>query len=72
MLVFGAQNDGQGGVFALYGLVHDPKGRRARMLLALILAPGRLIGDGTITPAISVFSAVEGMGSRHAGLGRLA
>ena len=55
MLVLGARNDGEGGVFALYGLLHDRKDRRVRMLLwALIAGAGLLIGDGMITPAISV------------------
>ena len=62
MLVLRAQNDGEGGVFALYGLLHDRKDRRVRMLLwALIAGAGLLIGDGMITPAISVLSAVEGL-----------
>ena len=62
LLVLRAQNDGEGGVFALYGLLHDRTDRRARMLLwALIAGAGLLIGDGMITPAISVLSAVEGL-----------
>ncbi len=63
LLVLRAQNDGEGGVFALYGLLHDRADRRTRMLLwALIAGAGLLIGDGMITPAISVLSAVEGLG----------
>ena len=63
LLVLRAQNDGEGGVFALYGLLHDRKDRRARLLLwALMAGAGLLIGDGMITPAISVLSAVEGLG----------
>ncbi len=62
MFVLKAQNDGEGGVFALYGLLHDRADRRARMLLwALMAGAGLLIGDGMITPAISVLSAVEGL-----------
>ena len=62
LLVLRAENDGEGGVFALYGLLHDRKDRRARMMLwALIVGAGLLIGDGMITPAISVLSAVEGL-----------
>jgi KUP system potassium uptake protein len=62
LLVLRAQNDGEGGVFALYGLMYDRTDRRARMLLwALIAGAGLLIGDGMITPAISVLSAVEGL-----------
>jgi KUP system potassium uptake protein len=63
VLVLRALNDGEGGVFAPYGLLHDRRDRRVRMLLwALILGAGLLIGDGMITPAISVLSAVEGLG----------
>ncbi len=62
LFVLRAQNDGEGGVFALYGLLHDRADRRARMLLwALMAGAGLLIGDGMITPAISVLSAVEGL-----------
>ena len=69
LLVLRAQNDGEGGVFALYGLLHDRKDRRARLLLwALMVGAGLLIGDGMITPAISVLSAVEGVGVAAPGL----
>ncbi len=62
LLVLRAQNDGEGGLFALYGLLHDRADRRVRMLLwALTAGAGLLIGDGMITPAISVLSAVEGL-----------
>ena len=62
LLVLRADNDGEGGVFALYGLLHRFKneGRRA-MLWSLMLGAGLLLGDGMITPAISVLSAVEGL-----------
>jgi KUP system potassium uptake protein len=62
LLILRARNDGEGGVFALYGLLHDRADRRIRILLwALIAGAGLLIGDGMITPAISVLSAVEGL-----------
>ena len=61
-LVLRAQNDVEGGVFALYGLLHDEKRRGARLMLwSLMLGAGLLLGDGMITPAISVLSAVEGL-----------
>ncbi len=62
ILVLRAQNDGEGGLFALYGLLHEHKKRGTTMLLwALMLGAGLLFGDGMITPAISVLSAVEGL-----------
>ena len=62
LLVLRAQNDGEGGVFALYGLLHRYKNQGAQVLLwSLMLGAGLLFGDGMITPAISVLSAVEGL-----------
>ena len=62
ILVLRAQNDGEGGVFALYGLLSEQKKRGTTFLLwSLMLGAGLLFGDGIITPAISVLSAVEGL-----------
>jgi len=62
IFVLRAQNDGEGGVFALYGLLAEQKKRGTRLLLwSLMLGAGLLFGDGIITPAISVLSAVEGL-----------
>jgi K+ transporter len=62
LLVLRAENDGEGGVFALYGLLHKYKNQGAQLLLwSLMLGAGLLVGDGMITPAISVLSAVEGL-----------
>ncbi len=62
VLVLRAENDGEGGVFALYGLLHRYKNQGARLMLwSLMLGAGLLLGDGMITPAISVLSAVEGL-----------
>lgn len=60
--VLRADNDGEGGVFALYSLLEKVGGKKVIVLsTALILAAGLLFGDGVITPAISVLSAVEGL-----------
>ena len=68
MFVLRAQNDGEGGVFALYGLLHEQRRRGTACLLwALMLGAGLLFGDGMITPAISVLSAVEGLACGDAG-----
>jgi len=70
-LVMRADNQGEGGILALTALVPGLKGERgvsARLavgrpiLIALgIFGTALLYGDGMITPAISVLSAVEGM-----------
>jgi KUP system potassium uptake protein len=62
VFVLRADNDGEGGVFALYSLVHHHRrAKLAALLSILMLAAGLLFGDGIITPAISVLSAVEGL-----------
>jgi KUP system potassium uptake protein len=57
-----ADQHGEGGVFALLGLLQNATYRGAAILSAmLLLAAGLLYGDGLITPAISILSAVEGL-----------
>src|SRR5262245_35481554 len=60
-----ADNEGAGGILALLALVpsKDDKDTGSRGLLVLIVLFGAalLYGDGVITPAISVLSAVEGL-----------
>jgi KUP system potassium uptake protein len=60
-----ANNKGEGGIIALLTLaLHngDPASRRQKLLIALGLFGAALFyGDGVITPAISVLSAVEGL-----------
>ena len=58
-------NRGEGGILALMGLVGMDKARRAAVRTALIVigvfGAALLYGDGMITPAISVLSAIEGL-----------
>jgi KUP system potassium uptake protein len=58
-------NRGEGGILALMGLVGMDKERSAavrRVLIVLgVFGAALLYGDGMITPAISVLSAVEGL-----------
>jgi KUP system potassium uptake protein len=58
-------NRGEGGILALMGLVGMDKNRSKRVrytLLAIgVFGAALLYGDGMITPAISVLSAVEGL-----------
>jgi KUP system potassium uptake protein len=64
-LVMRADNRGEGGILALMALaqrsVTNPRARRALALMG-IAGACLFFGDGTITPAISVLSAVEGLG----------
>jgi len=57
-----ADNDGAGGILALVALVPRAlrHGRSVVLLLALF-GTALLYGDGVITPAISVLSAIEGL-----------
>ncbi|MBP6880301.1 KUP/HAK/KT family potassium transporter [Candidatus Saccharibacteria bacterium] len=62
LLVLRADNDGEGGVFSLFAQLRKYKKPVIGFLTtALVLAAGLLFGDGLITPAISVLSAVEGL-----------
>ena len=57
-------NHGEGGILALMALARPPRegGRRHGVILALgLFGAALLYGDGMITPAISVLSAVEGL-----------
>ena len=67
VFVFRADNRGEGGVIALTALMRGQSGpsqnRRGLGIIALGLFGACLLyGDGMITPAISVLSAVEGIG----------
>ena len=62
--VMRADNRGEGGIMALVALLRvrtkNPKVMAATVMLG-IFGAALLYGDGTITPAISVLSAVEGL-----------
>lgn len=62
--VMRASNRGEGGVLALVSLIKAKRGPTWPWILVLLGAFGTalLYGDGAITPAISVLSAVEGLG----------
>jgi KUP system potassium uptake protein len=70
--VMRADNRGEGGIMALVALVLGlrVKGRAGKAALVLlgIFGVALFFGDGTITPAISVISSVEGLGSAQPGL----
>jgi len=63
-IVMRADNHGEGGILILMTLAIGTRiGRRSSWLLMLfgLLGAGLLFGDGMITPAISVLSAIEGL-----------
>jgi KUP system potassium uptake protein len=55
-----ADNHGEGGILALLALIR-PTGRAAVLVTLGLFGASLLYGDGVITPAISVLSAVEGL-----------
>jgi KUP system potassium uptake protein len=66
--VMRAEHNGEGGIFALLAIVPErfrtPAARTGRitgMALLAVIGAALLYGDGVITPAISVLSAVEGL-----------
>jgi KUP system potassium uptake protein len=60
-IVMRADNDGEGGILALMSLLGIKHGERTGVIALGILGAALLYGDGAITPAISVLSALEGI-----------
>jgi len=73
-LILRADNNGEGGLIAMLALastaVKDRPALRAKLLGVGIFGTAIFFGDGVITPAISVLSAVEGMEVAAPGLER--
>ena len=64
-LIMRADNHGEGGILALLALAQEAaQNPRARNILVLVALGGAALfyGDSMITPAISVLSAIEGVG----------
>jgi KUP system potassium uptake protein len=71
-VVMRAHNGGDGGVMALTALIQRRRLGRTALLVTLgIFGAGLFFGDGMITPAISVTSAVEGLKVAAPGLAHL-
>ncbi|UCF18660.1 MAG: potassium transporter Kup [Gemmatimonadota bacterium] len=65
IVILRADNRGEGGIIALAALVGQsavPKRMRTVLIVLGLFGAALLYGDGMITPAISVLSAVEGIG----------
>nr|WP_244541803.1 KUP/HAK/KT family potassium transporter [Afipia sp. GAS231] len=65
LLILRADNRGEGGIVALLALLSarnaQPGTWRAHLLVVGLIGAALLYGDGAITPAISVLSAIEGL-----------
>ena len=65
LLIMRADNRGEGGIVALLALLSARNARpgtwRAQLLVVGLIGAALLYGDGAITPAISVLSAIEGL-----------
>jgi len=67
VFIMRADNNGEGGILALLALIlqkqrRDADSMRRKAIIALgLIGAALLYGDGVITPAISVLSAVEGL-----------
>jgi KUP system potassium uptake protein len=66
MFVMRAGNKGEGGVLTLLSLAFPERNKDTRRIRAILVSAGvfgaaLLYGDGMITPAVSILSAVEGL-----------
>ncbi|HEY5499169.1 MAG TPA: KUP/HAK/KT family potassium transporter [Bacteroidales bacterium] len=59
LITLRADNHGEGGIFALFALL---KKKSTLMVIITMIGGSTLLADGIITPAITVTSAVEGLG----------
>ncbi|MDK7094104.1 KUP/HAK/KT family potassium transporter, partial [Gardnerella swidsinskii] len=58
LIALKATNHGEGGIFSLYALVR----KKAKWLVIPALVGGAaLLADGTLTPAVTVTTAIEGL-----------
>ncbi len=65
-VILNADNKGEGGILALMSLASERRGRQIQSRLGVVAALGLIgaalmYGDGAVTPAISVLSAIEGL-----------
>lgn len=58
MIAMKADNNSEGGIFALYALVRK---RGKWLIIPALIGGSALLADGTLTPAVTVTSAIEGI-----------
>ena len=69
-LAMRVDNDGEGGILALMSLLGVKKRHRPTIVAVGLFGAALIYGDGAITPAISVLSALEGFEQAAPGLTR--
>ncbi|MCX7126241.1 MAG: KUP/HAK/KT family potassium transporter, partial [Gammaproteobacteria bacterium] len=61
-VVLNADNEGEGGVLALLALLKQKHAHTSKIFFLIgIFGAGLMFGDGMLTPAVSVMSAIEGI-----------
>lgn len=58
LIAMRADNHGEGGIFALYALVRK---QHAWLIVPALIGGAALLADGTLTPAVTVTTAIEGL-----------
>ena len=64
-IILRADNNGEGGILALYALVRK---RKKGLFAVAIVGASALLADGILTPSITIVSAVEGLKLQYPGL----
>lgn len=64
LIAMKADNNNEGGIFALYALVRS-KGKW--LIIPALIGGSALLADGTLTPAVTVTSAIEGVKGQRFG-----
>jgi K+ transporter len=64
LIAMRADNNNEGGIFALYALVRS---RGQWLLIPALIGGSALLADGTLTPAVTVTSAIEGIKGQQFG-----
>ena len=77
LYVMRADNHGEGGILALLALLPEKvrmatRGPKLLLLVVILAGTALLLGDGALTPAISVLSATEGLAVINPDLARFA
>ncbi|MFT8917822.1 MAG: KUP/HAK/KT family potassium transporter [Oenococcus sp.] len=67
LLAMQADNHHEGGIFSLYALVRN---RAKWLILPALIGGAALLADGTLTPAVTVTSAIEGLKGEQIGIVR--